>query len=219
MLNKLKLWAGNAKPLLEGMELFDNIEIHKDKLYDELHVFAETGDPDMDTYTQVALEIILTGMILILERQAKDQLKGGKYYAPTESQKNSAANVPTTNTVSERDFAILDVLMRIKPSATHHAYETYILWLNNKPSAWLDSIDPTKKDDLLNKARHRYPTIREQYLKRKDKLKRQHIQALKTKQQKQEKKDDRSRLNKISATEALVSLGGGVWTQCTHINS
>ncbi|XP_072049567.1 LOW QUALITY PROTEIN: uncharacterized protein [Amphiura filiformis] len=209
MLQKLKSWAINATPLLEQEPLFSNIDIHKDEVYDAL--FTESDDTDFTTYTQVALEMILTGMVLILERQAKDQLEGGKYFNPSETQQKSAQNVPTTNTVSERDFAVLDVLVRLKPAASCHSFETYILWLHNKPSEWLDRMNRDEKDKLLDMARGRYSSIREQYLKRKETLKQQHKQALKGKQEKKEKQEQRSRINKVAATDGVLEYGG-VWT-------
>ena len=60
-------------------------------------------------------------------------------------------------------------------------------------------------------ARHHYPLIRQQYLAQKDEIKKQHIETLKAKQERKEKKEDRSRINKIAATNALVTHGGGVW--------
>ena len=184
------------------------MDIHKDAMYNEL--FADQQDADFQTYTQVALEMVLTGIVLILERQAKDQLEGGKYFNPTPTQQESAKNVPTTNTVSERDFAILDILVRLKPAASSHAYEIYILWLNNKPSEWLDQMDPVEKSALLDKARHRYGSIRAQYLIRKDILKQQHLESLRVKQSKKDKQEQRSIVNKVAATDAIVEFGG-VW--------
>ena len=122
MLQKLKMWVNDATPLMEEEPLFPDVEIHKDEMYEAL--FSDQQDADFDTYTQVALEMVLTGIVLILERQAKDQLEGGKYFQPTPTLQESAKNVPTTNTISERDFAILDVLVRLKPAASSHLFET-----------------------------------------------------------------------------------------------
>ncbi|XP_003729015.2 uncharacterized protein LOC100888157 [Strongylocentrotus purpuratus] len=209
MQNKLKSWANDASPILNKEVLFENIEIHKDVMYEAL--FAESEDTDFTTYTQVALEMVLTGMLLILERQAKDQLEGGKFFAPSANLLKSAQNVPTTNNVSERDFAVLDVLVRLKPAASCHSFETYILWLHNKPSAWLDQMTKEEKNKLLDMARCRYTSIRQQYLRKKDKLKQQHRQALHAKQEKKEKQEQRSRVTKVAATEGVFAYGG-VWT-------
>jgi hypothetical protein len=45
-------------------------------------------------------------------------LIGGKYSNPTEEFSVQAKSVPKTNTVSERDFGSLDLLIRMKPAAT-----------------------------------------------------------------------------------------------------
>ena len=62
------------------------------------------------------------------------------------------------------------------------------MWLHNKPSKWLDEMNPEQKAALLNKARHRYPQIREQYLAKKDTVKKQHVASLKAKMKKQEQR-------------------------------
>ena len=210
MLQQMKRWAEDATPLFAGEVPFQGAIVHDDDIYEEL--MKETDDADFDTYTHAALEMVLSAMILILERQAKDQLEGGKFFAPSEQMKASSRNVPTTNTVSERDFAILDVLTRIKPAATSHAYETYIMWLNNKPSQWLETLDNEEKKHFLNMARHKYPEIRQQYIQRKDKLKAHHLKSLRAKQSRQEHKEEKGRLEKVAATEGIIPYGG-VWTQ------
>ena len=45
------------------------------------------------------------------------------------------ASVPTTNLAPERDFAILDRLVREKPNASV-ALESMILYSHNKTSSW-----------------------------------------------------------------------------------
>ena len=45
-----------------------------------------------------------------------DQLPGGKYWLPLDLIRDSSKNVPTTNKVSESDFAIWD-LLKTKSSA------------------------------------------------------------------------------------------------------
>ena len=43
------------------------------------------------------------------------------------------------NTVSERDFAKLDRLLREKPHASTQALKAHILFTNNKTTAWFAS--------------------------------------------------------------------------------
>jgi len=69
-------------------------------------------------------------------------LPGGKYFQNTKS--NSV--VPATSIASERDFAILDRLMRCKPSASTACLETLTLWMNNKTAQWFDSKSENEKN-------------------------------------------------------------------------
>ncbi len=71
---KLLLLANDASPLMEGCPIFLNIPIHKDVIYTS--VFEDI--PDRDSYTQAMLEHICGHFLILLERQAVEQLQGGK---------------------------------------------------------------------------------------------------------------------------------------------
>lgn len=109
MQQRLQQLTSDSSPLLDGtFRLFEDIEINMDCVYDSLL------RPDVsDATAQTALEALMHALLLILERQAEYQL-GGKYNSPNQTLKNSAANVPTTNVTSERDFGSLDLLLRMK---------------------------------------------------------------------------------------------------------
>ena len=66
-------------------------------------------------------------MLLVLEKKYDDQLPGGKYSNPSLDFKTQAATVPTSNIVSERDFAMFDVLLNTRPNATTIALEAIIM--------------------------------------------------------------------------------------------
>ena len=61
-----------------------------------------------------------------------DHLKGGKYLAITPELEKEAMTVSTTNADPERDFGILDGLMRIKPKVLDVVYEGVIMFQKNK---------------------------------------------------------------------------------------
>ena len=65
--------------------------------------------------------------------------------------------MPKTNTVSERDFAKLDRLLREKPNASTLALEAMVLFSNNKTSKWLQSKTKAEVAELMNKAREVAP--------------------------------------------------------------
>ena len=58
-------------------------------------------DPGLDSLTQIAVELIATEMLILVERQASSQLPGGKHWSPTRSLQKSSSNVPKTNVVGE----------------------------------------------------------------------------------------------------------------------
>lgn len=206
----------DASPLLEGHLIFPEESVHKDEVYDSL--FENTDDAVFETYTQMALELALGGMLLILERQAKDQLPGGIYYEPSETDQLRAAAVPTTNTCSERDFAQLDVLMRLKPSASTTAYESVIMWTNNKTSTWLNSLSNSEKNSIINDARKSAPEIMELIKKRQRSLYETKLEILRAKQEKRVMQENKMYNQKVKLTNKLTDVGG-LWQKRDDIQS
>ena len=104
-------WADDSSSLLFNQEIIfdDNIaEVHRDDLF---FCLFDSDDIELNILTQQALEIIFHTFVILLERQGTDQLPCRKYWQPSEQLKKQAANVPTTNVVSERDFAVFDMLI------------------------------------------------------------------------------------------------------------
>ena len=90
--------------------------------------------------------------MLILERQAEDQLEGVNSQ-PICYQAASASNVPTTNIVSGRDFGSLELLLKMKPAASAKGLESLIMWTNNKTSSWLRTLTDAEKTNVFHEAR------------------------------------------------------------------
>lgn len=84
-------------------------------------------------------------LLFIVERQAEEQLPGGKYFDPPQEVREVASSVPKSNKVSEREFASLDLLIRIKPHATIMAQEAIIMWAHNKTLKWLNEKNDAEK--------------------------------------------------------------------------
>ena len=91
-------------------------------------------------------------MLLVLENQCEYQLPGGKYWQPDENFKTQASSVPTSNIVSERDFAVFDVLLKTRPNATTVALEALIMCANNKPSKWLENLSESERAERFEEA-------------------------------------------------------------------
>ena len=93
----------------------------------------------------------------------EDDLPGGIYDNPSARLLSETKSVPQTNTVSERDFAQLDRLLRKKPNATTLSIEAMILFSNNKTARWLNSKSEEERQQLTQKARTLAPEFRKQY--------------------------------------------------------
>ena len=166
---------------MQGNGPFPESIIHKDDLYG--HLFDESGDEELDCLTQESLEILCHALLLILERQATDQLPGGKYWSEpgqpvSDKLQTQTSNVPTTNTVSERDFSVLDLLMRTKPNATVLAQEALTMWAYKKTSAWLQNRSSTEKSDILKEARENATKLKEKFETRKYEIKEKKMKML-----------------------------------------
>ncbi|XP_050406897.1 uncharacterized protein LOC126822195, partial [Patella vulgata] len=138
----LTTWANDGSEPLKGTPLFPLhvIAYKSSKFHDVLF-----NDSQLDSLTVIALELLSAQLLIILERQAATQLPGGN-------------NVPTTNVISERDMAILDNLLRIKPSSSTMSLETILMWTRNKPSVWLETMSENEKDNVLKHAMKFGPT-------------------------------------------------------------
>ena len=66
---------------------------------------------------------------------------------------HEASNVLATNADSERDFAMLDRLMKLKPKALDIVYEGIIMFDRNKTSIWRDNLSPLELKTVMAKAR------------------------------------------------------------------
>lgn len=215
---QLERWSKDASSLLEGEPLFPEeiAEQHKDELYEEL--FRESADEEFQVMTQQALELVMSSMLILLERQAADQLPGGKYWEPSEQVQAHASNVPTTNILAERDFAILDLLVRQKPSARTLSYEAMVMWLHNGTVKWLESLSPEEKKEKMAHARKSAGDILERYNGRKEAIKRQRQENLIKKQEQKKEKERRDKNKKVTITNKIAKLGG-VWRSGTEMDS
>lgn len=157
--------------MLDGISALREFPPVEDCMYTAL--FEEVKDADMHAMCIQALEFISCGILQILELQCKDHLPGGKFWQLDATTQEAFENVPSTNMIGERDFAILDMLIRKKPNARIASLEAVIMWTNNKTSQWVHSLDDDTRGKLLAEARARSPKLLEKFKARTEKLKRE----------------------------------------------
>ena len=206
----LAAWSQNGELPLSGESMFGGcVEIKKDELYDSL--FTDST-PTMDALTVLALELLSAQLLILLERQAKTQLPEGEYWDPSEEIRSASANVPTTNTVSERDMAVLDNLLKIKPSASNLTLEVIVMCTKNKPLSWLRSLPEDEKNTILDKARQMAPEIKQQFQDRKQVLEEKIKEKLNAKKEKVANKEKKEQNINFKLSRE-ISKYGGPWTE------
>ena len=80
LLNFLELNSHDASNLFNGNIIFDDSLLTKDAMFEKL--FQETENPIYDSLTEECLEIICCTCFFMIKSQLRDQLPGGKYFAP-----------------------------------------------------------------------------------------------------------------------------------------
>ena len=112
LFNFLQLFSKDSSELLDGKTMFDDSLVTKDKMYETL--FQKTGNAFLDSLTQECCSCSLK-----VKHQLKDQLPTGKYYKPSKEVMSGLKHCPTTDIVSERDFATYDQKMTPKPTPSN----------------------------------------------------------------------------------------------------
>ena len=170
-------------------------------------VFKEQSE-QLETFTQEALEIIFNSWMILFERQAQYQLRGGKYATPSPELLAQAANVPATNMASERDFGVFDLLLHLKPAARLISHEALVLWTNNKTTSRLNSLSPEDKQMCMAEARANTSKIMARYKERKEKNFQQQKEKLLEKERTKEEAERKQRQQRLNLVSSITEFGG-----------
>lgn len=157
--------------------IYDDFPPSMDSIYTSL--LAPSG---FDDIVHEILQLLFGAFSSLLARLVGDHLPGGRNDVTKETFAEETQSVPKTNTVSERDFAQLDRLLREKPNASVLSLEAMILFSNNKTARWLNEKDSSERAVLLQKARACAPEFKRQYQARKEKLREERAKLLQAKQ-------------------------------------
>lgn len=205
MLSSLQMWStdgslGMKRQSVFALEPLDNELTAK--------VFEEVENAEENAFTQLAIELISAEMVIVLQRQASIQLPGGKHWEASSSLQEMASTVPKTNMVGECDMAVLDNLLRSKPSISGHNLETMVMWWQNKPSGYLDNLSVSEKAKVLEGARRQVPCFIEAMKAKKAALQMALEDKMTRKIKEKEEKDAALRANKFNITQEITKWGG-----------
>ena len=171
-------WSKDASNVVGGVATLKSADsLHKDEVWNIL-----TKSNENDLKTQEILQILFNAFSVTTQRLLIDHLPEGKYSITDTVMVNETASVPTTNVSPERDFAILDRLMRQKPNANTIALEAMLLYSRNNTSDWLQKKTKEEKEKLFKAARTLVPVTKEKFRSRKQAIQKQHVDHLAKKQ-------------------------------------
>ena len=128
---------------------------------DAVWVALVAQSPEYDQLVDQILMACFKTIELLLIRIIEDQKP-----AVTAATYSQTVSVRKTNTISERDFAQLDRLIREKPHATLLSLEAHILFSNNKTSKWLNSKSKEELKELMETARKVCPEHKRKFKER-----------------------------------------------------
>ena len=143
------LYVDASEFMLGNVIFFENIEISKDDIYNSLLLSSDI----LDETTKQCLEIIFGSLCIVTRRMLNDHLKDGKYANPCEQLYKETVSVSTTNSIAERNFGMLDRLIREKPNANIIKYEAINMNRRNKTSEWRKTLSPEKRSLMMKWAR------------------------------------------------------------------
>ena len=178
LLSCLNDWSVNASSVIAGEAVvFDDFPPTVDSIHASLFAPSE-----YDAVVEELLCVLFSAFSSLLLRLVEDHLPGGKFDNADETLVTDTTSVPKTNTVSERDFAQLDRLLREKPNASILSLEAMILFSNNKTAKWLNEKSEAERSKLLQKARACGPELKNQYQAHKKQLVEERAGILQAKQ-------------------------------------
>lgn len=216
---KLKAFLGsctahNITAVMRGESLpFDAKYMKYDELWE-----AVSAETQHDSIVQHLLLSLFSSFELLLDRVLLDHQPVLTAAAEDKTKVISeTTSVKTTNTVSERDFAQLDRLLREKPNATMLALEAHILFTNNRTSEWLQGKSSQERAKLFAEARKNAPQHREKYRQLISSLEKERIAIQRKKQQ--EKEASARKLVEMKEKITSELLGYGLWVSSEQVQS
>ena len=212
LVTHLDLWSLDSTDVLSGNAIiFPDFSPSEDEIWKSL-----TASSEYDVIAQELLQTLFSSFSVLLSRLLHDHLPGGELDNPSHQLQEETKSVPKTNTVSERDFAKLDRLLREKPNATTLSLEAMILFTNNQTASWLRAKPIEEVQELMKKARSKAPEFKHQYEERRKRMHEERIELLRAKQLAVLAAQERSVKQKEQLTQDIIKYG--LWQSSAQIS-
>ena len=204
MKEKFDKWSENSEEVIEGSAVLEqNMILHVDEIWDALLKSNES-----DVMTQEVLQLVFRAFSRTCQRLLVDHLPGGVYHSVVDPVIiQETASVPVTNVSPERDFAVLDRMLREKPNARIIALEAMVLYSHNKSAIWLDQQSCEARKKLFQAARTLAPAIKEKFEARRLQIEARREVALLKKQEELARKLLKKVQDKEKLTKEIEKIG------------
>ncbi|KAJ8048656.1 hypothetical protein HOLleu_01057 [Holothuria leucospilota] len=197
-------WGQDASDLVTGKDiLYPDVPVNKDSVYDTL-----MQNNQYDAMVKQLLEMLCTSFEMLSKRMLADHLDGGKYSDGAVDLVKETQSVPTTNTTVERDFGMLDRLMREKPSASTLALEAMIMYKSNKTAQWTESLAEEERSKYLCLARKSVARQKQRFVERLTTIQEGRERKEMAKKEAIQKREEQDRVRKTLLMRELTAYGG-----------
>ena len=121
------------------------------------------GKEFWDEMTKQCFELIFSGFLVVTKRLLFDHLQSGVLDGKEcdVGLRRVSRSVSLTISQLERDFGMLDYLMKSRPKVSTIAVEGLIMCINNNVSTWCDKLTPEKRSIVMEVARKSKKSQRE----------------------------------------------------------
>ena len=161
--------------------------VNKDVCYRKLI----TPDELIDDMTKQALEIIFSGLAVVTRQILHDHVGDGKFANGRNDQElvKETQSVNITNVKADRDFGMLDRLMKLKPKALDIVHESIIMFTRNKRGEWGHKRSEENFKKAMNFARNSKKQQKLVYLAKKKQIQETRIAKLRGSMEEKERKE------------------------------
>eukprot|EP00112_Aurelia_sp_Birch-Aquarium-sp1_P004645 Seg1526.2 transcript_id=Seg1526.2/GoldUCD/mRNA.D3Y31 product=Spindlin-4 protein_id=Seg1526.2/GoldUCD/D3Y31 len=137
----------------------------------------------------------------------EDHLKGGLLDSKDDELREESKSVQKSNVLSERDFGMLDHLMKMKPKATDMAIEGLIMFKVNDTAEWRSKLSKEQRTNFMEIARKSKKDQREKFLRKKNKIQEERANKLASNLEEKRKKERDRRILKDSLHNKIEKEG------------
>ena len=207
---KLTSWTDDASPILRGHQWLGD-----EKPEDPVAVSLFDLD-ESDEEVRVLLSKICESLLLVLERQCRDQLPGGKFADADEDLENTTKSCSANNISGERSMAKLKSSLDRAPSATADFHESKILCSDNRTMEWLEKRASSERTHDISVARREATKVSEAAKEEEKAIQASKRKMLQEKEKEHILKAEKQRLQKEHLLTDLFSVGG-LWDSSVEI--